>query len=645
MSTTRLAEFVIKKAIRAESIPGFEEMEVLGVSNKLGITVTDHKKSKDLAKYLLIEEGDFAYNPYRINVGSIGLVPAGKRGLVSPAYVVFKTTDELIPELLLDFLKSQEGLREISKYARGTVRKALRFEDLAQIELPVPPKDKQREILAKRKSIEVEVASVKSELVHQQTLLKKLRQQILQEAIEGKLTADWRAKNPDVEPASEPLKRIAAEKAQLVKDKKIKAQKPLPPITDKEKLFELPPGWQWCRLGDLCDFITKGTTPAASELLKEGEIPYLKVYNIVNQKIDFHYKPQFVRREVHEKLLARSRAYPNDVLMNIVGPPLGKVAIVPNDFPEWNINQAIAIFRPIEKEMSKYIYTFLCEGAPVKAVELKGVVGQDNISLTQSRELLMGVPPLQEQQAIVTKVKKLLDICDQLEVQITQNQTHSEQLMQAVLKEAFNHNSTETQKANTVVTFKPKGSDYYKRTLLAAEIVYQLQNEPTFGHLKLQKLIYLCQKSENMQLPLNFLQQAAGPYDPKMARSLDKQLYDKGWFQYQREEMLKYKPLQKAGEHKSDFQKYFSSTQAGIKAMIDLFRTARSDQMEIVATLYACWENLTESQSLISNEILIQQFYAWSEEKIKYPEDRLLKAIAWMQAKKVIPVASYQESN
>ncbi len=248
MVTTSLADFVEKKSFRAESLSDFESMVVLGVSNKLGITVTDHKKSKDLAKYLLIEEGDFAYNPYRINVGSIGLVPKGIRGLVSPAYVVFSTTDKLIPELLLDFLKSQEGLRQVSKYARGTVRKALRFEDLCQIELPIPTIEVQREILEKRKGIETEINELKSELTHQQTLLKKLRQQILQEAIEGKLTADWRAKNLGIEPTSALLKRIAAEKAQLIKDRKIKAQKPLLPISEEEKPFELPDEWEWCRL-------------------------------------------------------------------------------------------------------------------------------------------------------------------------------------------------------------------------------------------------------------------------------------------------------------------------------------------------------------------------------------------------------------
>ena len=218
----KLTTYLKKKSIRAETLHEYEKMVVVGVSNKLGITETDHKKSKDLSKYQLVEPGDFAYNPYRINVGSIGLVPVGVRGLVSPAYVIFSTTDKLISELLLDFLKSSEGLFQIGKYARGTVRKALRFEDLCNIEMPIPTLEKQKNILKKKTSTQFEVEVLERELTYQQTLLKKLRQQILQEAIEGKLTKDWRAENPGIEPASELLKQIQAEKEQLIKDKKTK---------------------------------------------------------------------------------------------------------------------------------------------------------------------------------------------------------------------------------------------------------------------------------------------------------------------------------------------------------------------------------------------------------------------------------------
>jgi type I restriction enzyme, S subunit len=133
----------------------------------------------------------------------------------------------------------------------GAANVTLSLTKIKDIRIPLPPIDRQREIVSKFRSISSEDEELKEELTHQQTLLKKLRQQILQEAIKGKLTADWRAENPDVEPAGELLARIQAEKAQLIKDQQIKKQNPLPPIREDEKPFELPVGWAWCRLGNI----------------------------------------------------------------------------------------------------------------------------------------------------------------------------------------------------------------------------------------------------------------------------------------------------------------------------------------------------------------------------------------------------------
>ncbi|MDQ7058233.1 MAG: hypothetical protein Q9N62_07255 [Ghiorsea sp.] len=93
-----------------------------------------------------------------------------------------------------------------------------------------------------------------SELTHQQTLLKKIRHQILQEAIEGKLTEDWRAQNPDVEPASVLLARIQAEKAQLIKDKKLKkGSLTSKPVTKREVM--IPKSWAWCKGDEILEYI------------------------------------------------------------------------------------------------------------------------------------------------------------------------------------------------------------------------------------------------------------------------------------------------------------------------------------------------------------------------------------------------------
>lgn len=222
-----------------------------------------------------------------------------------------------------------------------------------------------------------------------------------------------------------------------MKEKKIKKEKPLEPISENEGPYELPEGWVWCRLGEICDNITSGSTPDKKHFQENPGIPYLKVYNIRNQKIDFKYRSQFIDEEVHAKQLKRSILYPGDVIMNIVGPPLGKVAIIPNDFPAWNCNQAIVFFRPIQKYLKEYIYTFLLAGSFFKEIELIGTAGQDNISVTKSKNILLPLPPIAEQKFIVAKVDKLMHLCDELEQQIQKSKKEAEALMQAVVQEAL----------------------------------------------------------------------------------------------------------------------------------------------------------------------------------------------------------------
>lgn len=279
------------------------------------------------------------------------------------------------------------------------------------------------------------------ELTHQQTLLKKLRQQILQEAIEGKLTADWRAQNPDVEPASELLKRIAAEKAQLVKDKKIKAQKPLPPITDEEKPFELPRGWEWCRIGELCS-ISSGKGFLKSEYARSG----VRLFQIANVSLGSTswdkvvYLPDHYIEEYPSLLLREC-----DLVMALNRPLLGrelKVSILgPEDVPSI-LYQRVGRFDFIERDFANWFYLYLRskEFSDWLYNQIKGV----NIPFVNQTKVYLHpipIPGKEEQEAIVAKVKKLLALCDQLETQITLNQSHADQLMQAVLKEAFSHNS------------------------------------------------------------------------------------------------------------------------------------------------------------------------------------------------------------
>lgn len=263
--------------------------------------------------------------------------------------------------------------------------------------------------------------------------IEALKQTLLQLAVMGKLVPQ----DPADEPAAVLLEKIAAEKAQLIKDKKIKPQKLLPPIAEEEQLFDLPPGWGWCRLDDICNGITSGSTPPKSFFSEDKGVPYLKVYNIKNQQIDFEYKSQFVEENYHASTLKRSLLVPGDVVMNIVGPPLGKIAIIPSTYPEWNCNQAIVMFRPIVSELNKYIYTYLISGMFLDKIELIGTAGQDNISVTKSRSILLPTPPVLEQHRIVAKVDELMKICDQLKANLQQSQETQVQLTDALIDQAL----------------------------------------------------------------------------------------------------------------------------------------------------------------------------------------------------------------
>ena len=189
-------------------------------------------------------------------------------------------------------------------------------------------------------------------------------------------------------------------------------------------------------------YITSGSTPSQDSFVENG-IPYIKMYNLRNQKIDFFHKPQYIKEDVHNGQLKRCRAYPGDVIMNIVGPPLGKIAIIPESLPECNFNQAAVLIRPLIKNMNYYVFWYLNEMSEINAIETKGVAGQANISVTQAHNMKIPLPPLHEQEQIVAKLEELMAFCDGLELSIKESQGYNEKLLQQVLREALQGNDVE----------------------------------------------------------------------------------------------------------------------------------------------------------------------------------------------------------
>ncbi len=401
---------------------------VYGVTNTEGVSVTNNKASDDLGNYIVLNEHQFAYNPYRINVGSIGLAPKETFGIVSPAYVVFETDEHIDDEFLLYYLKSSIGINLINWYGnRGGVRAALRYSDLEEIDFPDISLEEQLFILSKIKKIESRLKLIVGEIANGD--IGKLRQSILQQAVEGKLCEQ----NPEDEPASVLLDRIQKEKDKLIKEGKIKKPKELPPISNVEKPFALPKGWEWCRLAELYVVNPKNEP---NENIEVSFVPMNLISDGFNNKhlsekrMWFDVKKGYTHFQEHDIGIAKitpcfenrkSVIFKN--LYNHIGAGTTELFILR---AIRNINNCYILFclkndRFINGGVSTYT----------------GTAGQQRVSKSFIENFLVPIPPLQEQQRIVEKVDGLMLLCDELEKEVDAAQQYASQLMEAVLQEAF----------------------------------------------------------------------------------------------------------------------------------------------------------------------------------------------------------------
>lgn len=408
------------------SFRGFKLGKEIGRKRQFRINLKEHPNT-----LMLVRQG--------VQDGSIGIAPASVDGCIATENMPMFNVENINIDFLKIVINSPYFNEELAKISTtGSAQKSIHEREILEIEIPFPDENEQLEFVQNHKILDDRGRKIKVELSNQLSLLKQLRQSFLSEAMQGKLvTAPSLPERAggEAETGTQLLARIKAEKAQLVKDKKLKKDKELPPIKSAEIPFELPKDWVWCRLGEVA-YITSGSTPSKDAFVENG-IPYLKMYNLRKQKIDFFFKPQYIKEEVHNGQLKRCRAFPGDVIMNIVGPPLGKIAVIPEELTECNFNQAAVLIRPLYKQMNWFVFWYLNEMSAINSIDTKGVAGQANISVTQAQNIKIPFPPLSTQNQIVAKLDELMKTCDDLENSIKHSQSQNEQLLQQVLKEAL----------------------------------------------------------------------------------------------------------------------------------------------------------------------------------------------------------------
>lgn len=328
---------------------------------------------------------------------------------------------KILEEYIKYYLLSIYGEKELTKHSKSTAQSSISMEAIRDTIVLIPPLEEQKRIVAKVDELfELidELDSNKQELLEN---ISNTRNKVLRLAIQGKLVEQCE----DDEPASVLLEKIKVEKEQLIKDKIIKKEKPLPEISEEEKLFELPKGWEWCRLIDIGQIVGGGTPSSTNkDYYSDNGIAWLTPADLSG------YKDKYIsngNRYITELGLQKSSAkmLPKGSVLFSSRAPIGYVAI---NTKELCTNQGFKSIVPYEIKMNEYIYYFLkfntknienmATGTTFKEISGKGM-----------SEVVIPIPPLEEQKRIVEKVDLIMNYLDTLQQEIKSQEVILEDIL------------------------------------------------------------------------------------------------------------------------------------------------------------------------------------------------------------------------
>ena len=429
----KIGDFLFERKGRYK--PNDEQIVNLPRIEKIDFSGNFHIGNKDSkTDMILIKDGDLVISGINVAKGAIGIY-SGEDVTATIHYSSYTfDSNKINVEYFKRFLKSSEFIELLNEQVKGGIKTEIKPKHILPLEIQLPDINTQAQIVQHFENVEDDIADVTKEVLKQESLLKKLKQTILQEAIEGKLTAKYRAKNPDIGTAKKLLEQIKTEKEKLIKDKKIKLSKPLPPINEDEIPFDIPQNWEWCRLGDI-SFVGTGATPLTSEpKYYNGDINWI---TSSATGADFVTEAETKITELALKE-TNCQIYPIGTLVIAMygqGKTRGQITELMIDSATNQACAAISIYLK-DKALNQFIKKYF-QKIYLEIRELASGGAQPNLNMQKVKDTMIALPPLEEQKEIVATIEKLFTLCNELESEINQNKTTVDNLMVTVLKESF----------------------------------------------------------------------------------------------------------------------------------------------------------------------------------------------------------------
>ena len=333
-------------------------------------------------------------------------------------------------------MKSPAFVEALKQQVKGGIKTEIKPKHLLPIEISIPDLQEQKFIVTEISESLNKIGQLTTEIESQKSYIKLLLQNILQDAIEGKLTSDWRKSHPVIK--GDPNYDAEALFEKIQEEKTDKKQKKLPPITKEEKPFDIPEGWKWVRLGEIIQATPRnGYSPKAVDFetpiktLKLGAVTYgvfdSNEFKYINEKIP---QDAYCWLKNGDFLIERSNSVEY----------VGICAIYTGKDNEFMYPDLLMKFRPHDILAKKYIHTALISPFN-RAYFMNNAKGAQKTMPKINQECvtntLISLPPLKEQKEIVDKVEHLLTKVAELENQIAERENMAKQLMQSILKDAF----------------------------------------------------------------------------------------------------------------------------------------------------------------------------------------------------------------
>ncbi|CAM5276543.1 restriction endonuclease subunit S [Eoetvoesiella caeni] len=627
------------------------------------------------------KEGDVLYGKLRPYLDKV--LVADSAGVCTTEIVPIVPSKAVIPEFLRWLLKRPGFLSHVNTLMYGVKMPRLGTEDAIHSVHPIPPVNEQYRIVAKidelmarcdeleklhtaqqEQRLTVHAAAIKQllniaepdqhqraqaflaehfgELYTVKENVAELRKAILQLAVMGKLVPQ----KPNDQPASELLKEIEAERQRLVKKGKIKIPKSLPPVTEEEKPYALPQGWEWARLGNLALSSDSGWSPQCLPGMRKGqEWGVLKVSAVSwgkfnpdeNKALPASQNPR-LDCEVKSGDFLISRANTDELVAR---------SVVVNDAPPHLMMSDKIVRFTLSCSVDK-VFVNIVNGVPYsRAYYMGNASGTSSSMKNVSRETMsllpVSLPPLQEQRRIVAKIDELMGLCNFLEQKIDAATGKQAELLNALMLAQSQNNTTEKRRQASLSTAQVIDLATY-RANIGCYAFSKLANAQYFGRTAAAKVMYLAQAYVGLELDQKPEREAAGPLDTWIY-DFERQGQGKRWFEVNEKTLAngrkktEYRCLSALSEPAARAEALMSCEQkAEFDRLIYALADKTTEQVEIIATLFAVWNDfLIDGIQPADEQIITDMREHWHGRKARFAPSDLKPWLVWLRKENFVP--------